>query len=166
MIRPITNRDREKILDLLRQTTVFNEREISVAIEIADLVLMKRDNGEYQVFCYYDSEDQFMGYICFGPIPMTDSSYDLYWIAVDKKVRGKGVASALVRFMEEQVRRQGGEKIYVDTSTTPQFGAARVFYEKHGYQCVSVLDDFYREGDHKIIFMKVLESHDESKENL
>ena len=160
MIRSIIRRDREKILDLLRQTAVFNEREISIAIEIADLVLMKRDKGEYQAFCYYDSDDRFMGYICFGPIPMTDFSYDLYWIAVDKTVRGKGVASDLLRFMEEKVTRQGGKKIYVDTSTTPQFGAARGFYDKHGYRSVGVLDDFYREGDHKIIFMKDLENDD------
>ena len=43
MIRSITNRDREKILDLLRQAAVFNEREISIAIEIADLVHQQQE---------------------------------------------------------------------------------------------------------------------------
>lgn len=129
-------------------------------MEIVDLVLTKQDRGEYQTFCYYDGEDRFMGYICFGLIPMTDSRYDLYWIAVDKKVVGKGVAADLVRFMEEQVARQGGKKIYVDTSTTPQYGAARAFYEKQGYRTVCVMGDFYREGDGKIVFMKDLKNND------
>jgi ribosomal protein S18 acetylase RimI-like enzyme len=160
MIHSITHHDREKILDLLRQTAVFNEQEINIAMEIVDLVLTKRDRGEYQAFCYYDSKNQFMGYICFGPIPLTDSSYDLYWIAVDRNVAGKGVAAELVRFMEEQVAGQGGKKIYVDTSATPQYGAARAFYEKQGYRVACVLDDFYREGDHKIIFIKDLEDND------
>jgi ribosomal protein S18 acetylase RimI-like enzyme len=160
MIHSITHHDREKILDLLRQTAVFNEQEISVAMEIVDLVLTKQDRAEYQTFCYYDGDDRFMGYICFGPIPMTDFRYDLYWIAVDKKVAGKGVAADLVRFMEEQVARQGGKKIYVDTSTTPQYGAARAFYEKQGYRTVCVMGDFYREGDGKIVFMKDLKNND------
>jgi GNAT superfamily N-acetyltransferase len=160
MIHSITHHDREKILDLLRQTAVFNEQEINIAMEIVDLALTKRDRGEYQAFCYYDSEDQFVGYICFGPIPLTDFSYDLYWLAVNKNVTGKGVAAELVRFMEERVAGQGGRKIYVDTSATPQYGTARAFYEKQGYRVSCVLDDFYREGDHKIIFMKDLEDND------
>jgi ribosomal protein S18 acetylase RimI-like enzyme len=159
MIHSITHHDREKILDLLQQTAVFNEQEIDVAMEMVDLVLMKKDRGEYQTFCYHDGDNQFMGYICFGPIPMTDSSYDLYWIAVDKKVAGKGVAAELVRFMEERVVKEGGKKIYVDTSTTPKYETARAFYEKHGYRIICVLDNFYRERDHKIIFMKDLENN-------
>jgi ribosomal protein S18 acetylase RimI-like enzyme len=156
MIHSITNHDRGNILDLLRQTAVFNEQEISIAMEIVDLVLTKQDRGDYQTFCYYDDNNQFMGYICFGPIPLTDFSYDLYWIAVDRKVQGKGVAEELVRFMEEQVARQGGRKIYVDTSATPLYAAARAFYKKQGYRAACVFDDFYREGDHKIIFIKDL----------
>jgi len=154
MIKPITYHDRGKILSLLRQTGVFNEKEITVAMEIVDLVLAKNDGGDYQTFCYYDGENRFMGYICFGPIPMTDSRYDLYWIAVDEQARGKGVAAELVGFMEEKIAKQGGEKIYVDTSSTPPYGAARAFYEKQGYFRVCVLDNFYREGEHKAIFTK------------
>jgi GNAT superfamily N-acetyltransferase len=158
MIKPITYDDRKKILSLLRQTCVFNQKEIAVAMEIVDQVLAKNDGGDYQTFSFYDDENRFTGYICFGPIPMTDSRYDLYWIAVDRKARGKGVAADLVGFMEKQVARQGGGKIYVDTASTPPYAAARGFYEKQRYSPVCVLDDFYREGDSKIIFMKDIEA--------
>ncbi|MDD5724012.1 MAG: GNAT family N-acetyltransferase [Syntrophales bacterium] len=154
MIRPITYNDRKNILRLLRQTGVFNEEEITVATEIVDLVLEKKDGGDYQTFSYYDTENQFMGYICFGPIPMTDSRYDFYWIAVDQQAKGKGVAAELVEFMEKRIAWQGGGKVYLDTSSTPPYEAARRFYKKQGYYRVCVLDDFYREGDSKIMFMK------------
>ena len=91
MIKPITHQDRKEILRILKQTGVFNEAEIAVAMEIVDLVLAEKDGGDYQSFSYYDAAGRFMGYICFGPIPMTDLRYDLYWIAVDRQVRGKGV---------------------------------------------------------------------------
>ena len=127
-------------------------------MELVDLVLVKNGDEDYQALSYYNSENQLMGYICFGPIPMTDSRYDLYWIAVDRQARGKGVAAELVGFMEKQVARQGGGKIYLDTASTPPYGNARGFYEKQGYSSICVLDDFYREGDSKIIFMKDIDA--------
>ena len=157
MMKPVTHHDRGKILGILRQTGVFTRKEIAVAMEIVDQVLAKRDGGDYQVFSYYDSSGQLVGYICFGPIPMTDSGYDLYWIAVDNCVRGRGVAAELVAFMEKQVARQGGGKIYVDTASTPLYAAARAFYEKQGYALLCTLNDFYREGDHKVTFAKSID---------
>jgi len=154
MIKPITYQDRGKILGLLRQTGVFTKKEIAVAMEIVDQVLAKNDNGDYRTFSYYDADNHFMGYICFGPIPMTDSGYDLYWIAVDNHARGKAVAAELIGFMENQVARQGGGTIYVDTASTPPYGPARGFYEKQGYSLRCTLNDFYREGDHKVTFTK------------
>ena len=50
--------------------------------------------------------------------------------------------------------QKGARRIYVDTSSTPLYEPARSFYEKHGYHVACLLKDFYREGDHKMIFMK------------
>jgi len=36
--------------------------------------------------------------------------------------------------------------------------AARTFYENHGFRLVTVLHDFYRLDDDKIIFMKEISS--------
>lgn len=58
--------------------------------------------------------------------------------------------------MEDYVISREGRRIYIDTSSAPAFGAARSFYEKYGYRLVCVLEDFYRENDHKIIYMKEL----------
>ena len=50
MIKPITCQDRKNILALLKETGVFNQSEIAVAMELVELVLAKKDNGDYQTF--------------------------------------------------------------------------------------------------------------------
>jgi GNAT superfamily N-acetyltransferase len=146
--------DREKISSLLQQGNVFNRAEIQVGLEVIDAALNEAGKKDYQVFCAFDNDRNISGFICFGPIPMTDRCYDLYWIKVDEASSRKGVGGRLLEFMEECVAREGARRIYVETSSTEPYQAARSFYEKHGYRLVCSLKDFYREGDHKMIFMK------------
>ncbi len=41
----------------------------------------------------------------YGPTPLTLGTFDLYWMAVDPKAQGHGIGKALVRWLEEHVRR-------------------------------------------------------------
>ncbi|MEW6614615.1 MAG: GNAT family N-acetyltransferase [Thermodesulfobacteriota bacterium] len=155
-IRPLVFQDRSEILSLIEGTKTFNEMEIQVAAEVIDDALRHPEKSDYHIFSAVDASDLPKGYICFGPIPMTQDGYDLYWIAVDKMASRQGIGGKLLEFMEANLRKKGARRVYVDTSSSPPYKAARAFYEKHGYQLVCVLDDFYREGDHKMIFMKEL----------
>jgi ribosomal protein S18 acetylase RimI-like enzyme len=152
-LQPAKPDDREKILRLLHQGTIFTDEEIKVALEVVDDAL-NGDEKEYQIFCAFDKNKKLTGFICFGPILMTHGCYDLYWIVVDKKAVRKGVGGKLLGFMEEMAAREGGRRIYVETSSSPPYSAARSFYKTHGYRVVSLLNDFYRDGDHKITLMK------------
>lgn len=96
------------------------------------------------------------GYICYGATPMTDSTYDLYWIAVHPAMRGCGVANALITAMERDLGQRGAQGIRVETSETESYGAARRLYERHAYSEVGRLPDFYRPGDGLIIYYKKL----------
>jgi ribosomal protein S18 acetylase RimI-like enzyme len=153
-VRPLIARDRRKIARLLRQSGAFNEKEVQVGLEVIDEALRRPEKGDYHVFCALDGNSELAGYICFGPVPMTEGCYDLYWIAVDERMSRKGIGGKLLAFMEEFLVIEGARRIYVDTSSTPPYEPARSFYEKHGYHVASLLKDFYREGDHKVIFMK------------
>jgi len=156
LIRPLVFQDRPNILRLIEGTRTFNKMEIQVAAEVIDDVLRYPEKSDYYIFSAVDSSDSPNGYICFGPIPMTQDRYDLYWIAVDKMASRQGIGGELLEFMEANLLKKGAKRVYVDTSSTPPYKTARAFYEKHGYQIVCVLDDFYRKGDHKMIFMKEL----------
>jgi len=156
VIRPLVWQDKDKIRQLLEQRGTFNKKEIEVAVELVDEALRFPEREEYHVACAIDPPDSLAGYICFGPIPMTDDCYDLYWIIVDEKYSGNGIGGRLLEFMEKGLINKRARRIYVDTSSASGYDAARSFYEKHGYRLVCVLKDFYRENDHKMIYMKEL----------
>ena len=60
--------------------------------------------------------------------------------------------------VERRVTAIGGERIYIDTSSKPQYQPTRAFYEGIGYQLVARLTDFYAPGDDRMIYVKVLSS--------
>jgi len=153
-IRPVKNYERKEVSRLLRQAKAFNDLEIQVALEVVDEALRQPEKGEYCAFCAVESNGSLTGYICFGPIPMTEGCYDLYWIVVDKAFSRRGVGGKLLEFLKNFAIKKGARRIYVDTSSTQPYEAARGLYEKHGYRVVCSLQDFYRKGDHKVIFMK------------
>ena len=154
MIRSLVLQDKPKIFYLLQQRGVFNNEEVKVAMELVDVYLNNPEKQDYYIFCATDDGDGLSGYVCFGPNPMTEGCYDLYWIVVDQNSRRKGVGEKLLAFMEEFVVEKKGRCIYLDTSSTQPYMPARLFYKKHGFKTVSVLKDFYRIGDNKMILMK------------
>ena len=156
VIKPLVLSDRDKMRRLIERRGAFNKKEIQVAVSVVDEALRHPERADYHVMCAIDGHDLLTGYICFGPIPMTDDCYDLYWIVVDKKFSRKGIGRKLVEYMEELVVRKKARRIYADTSSGAAYKVGRSFCEKHGYGLVCVLEDFYRENDHKMIYMKEL----------
>ena len=96
------------------------------------------------------------GYACYGPIPCTTASFDLYWIAVDPRHQRHGIGRALMAAVQSQVTALGGERIYIDTSGKEQYAQTRAFYERNGFYCDARLKDFYAPGDDRVIYAKVL----------
>jgi ribosomal protein S18 acetylase RimI-like enzyme len=157
-IRPLRSEDRDKIIRLLEERGTFSQHEIDVAAEVIDDALRFPDRGDYQAYCACEDGGRLVGYVCFGRIPMTDACYDLYWIAVDKERSRQGIGQELLLFTESTSISQGARKIYIETSSLPAFAAARAFYGKHEYVLTAILNDFYKLGDHKMVFMKNLNS--------
>lgn len=112
-------------------------------------------NPDYKVLIA-EREGRVLGYVCYGPTPMTQGTWDLYWIASDPAARGQGVGAALVGAMEQELRRQGGRLIRVETSTTEAYGATRRFYAHLHFAEEARLRDFYSVGDDLIILTKRL----------
>lgn len=156
IIQPLALHDRDKIYRILSQRKNFTAQEIQVAMELVDEALHYPEKKDYLIYCTASTTGELTGYICFGPVPMTEHCYDLYWIAVDEKFSRKGIAGEFLEFMEKFVSEKHGKQVYIDTSSTQAYEAARSFYQKHGYRLMCVLEDFYRQGDHKMIFRKDL----------
>ncbi len=127
---------------------------MACALELIDLAL-KPNNPDYFVLVAA-KEGKVVGYICYGPTPMTEGTWDLYWIASDPSVRGQGVGKALVGAMEGDLRRRNGRLIRVETSAMEAYGPTRGFYQAMRYSEEARFRDFYKVGEDLIILSKRL----------
>ena len=153
-IRPLFEKDRARLLSMLIRTRSFTSAEIDVAMELIDIVLKDQIQKDYQIYCMVDDQGQAVGYICYGPTPMTQGTFDLYWIAVDPDFQEQGVGSKLLSFLEGEVKSEGGRLILADTSTIPHYEKTQKFYLKNGFQEMARVSDYYHPGNDRITFCR------------
>ena len=155
MIRPLELEDREQLVKILVTCGSFTEEEIKVALELIDIYITDKSQKDYEI--YVDAEGKIVnGYVCIGHRPLTEGTYDLYWIAVDPEAQSKGIGSSLVQFSEEHLKKKGGRLILIETSQKPSYERERRFYERNGYTELVTIREFYRPGDSLVIFAKYL----------
>ena len=147
--------DLTQVAKLLSMTGFFYEEEVEIAVELLKERLGKGDASGYH-FIMAEYYGRLIAYTCYGPIPCTKHSYDLYWIAVDPDYQGKGLGKTLLKKTEHAIRQAGGEHIYIDTSQRLQYTSTRTFYEHCGYKQQALLPNFYAQGDGKVIYCKYL----------
>ena len=147
--------DRQAVRDILESSGFFYPEEVDVAVELVDERLARGPASGYH-FDFAEAGGRVAAYTCFGPIACTKASYDLYWIGVRQDLRGTGLGRRLLGRAEDRIRSLGGSRIYVETSSRPQYEPTRGFYLSSGYRVEAVLEEFYGPGDGKVIFLKAL----------
>jgi ribosomal protein S18 acetylase RimI-like enzyme len=150
----LTEGDSESIGKLLESTGFFHLYEIDVAKELSAINLLKGDEASGYQFIVAEELEKMLGYCCFGPNPCTESSYDLYWIAVHKDQMKRGIGRKLMELAETSIARMGGSIVWVETSGRAIYESTRAFYLAIGYEKVAVMPDFYAPGDDKVVFRK------------
>lgn len=155
-IRPLASKDRTKLHAMLIVSGAFIPAEIDVAMELIDVVLRDETQRDYEIHCMVDDQDEPVGYVCYGPTPMSQGTFDLYWIVVDRNFEGKGIASKLLDFLEKILKGKGGRMILADTSSIPQYERTRKFYLQKGFKKVARVRDYYSPGNDRITYCKRL----------
>ncbi len=83
LIRPMLDAaDRDALREVIRATDMFTAEEEKVAVELMDTFLEQPCQSDYIVDVLEDDAGRPAGYVCYGPTPMTEGTFDLYWIAV------------------------------------------------------------------------------------
>ncbi len=149
--------DTSAVRRIVTSTDFFSAAEIAIAVELVEECLAKGIASGYH-FLFAEFQGRPVAYTCYGPIPGTMSSYDIYWIAVHADHRGQGIGRRLLARAEARITGAGGRMVYADTSSRPQYAPTRCFYEGCGYLRVAFLAEFYGPGDGKIIYGKDLEA--------
>jgi GNAT superfamily N-acetyltransferase len=147
--------DLEAVRAIVSSTGFFSPAEVAIAVELVEERLAFGGSSGY-FFVFAEETDRVLGYTSYGPIDGTDGSYDLYWIAIHRDHRGRGLGRLLMRETEQTIRKAGGRRVYAETSGRPQYEPTRVFYERLGFFRETHLKDFYGSGDDKIFYVKVL----------
>ncbi len=154
-ITSASKEDGEQILGIVARAGVFKPADLACVQELWESYLRSGETSGY-VFVVHREGQQVLGFLCFGPTPLTEGTFDLYWIAVAPEARGRGIGIALMNYLENEVARRGGRLILVETSGTALYTQARRFYEACGYHYEAVVHDFYSPGDDLIIFGKLV----------
>jgi GNAT superfamily N-acetyltransferase len=151
----VREEDRDAVGRLVRSTGFFSKEECAIAVELVDESLARGSASGY-FFLFAEAGGRLLGYTCFGPIPGSSHSFDLYWIAVDPHTQGQGLGRKLLAESERLMAEQGVRRVYADTSSRDQYKPTRAFYLACGYVQEAFLADFYTQDDGKVIFVKVL----------
>jgi GNAT superfamily N-acetyltransferase len=140
------------LVSLAEGTLVFTPQEIVGLQE--DLESCLSGNDPLDHLLTLEHAGHVVGFAQFGPAEITQGTWYLYWIAVDRQSHGHGYGAQILRRVEDEVRGREGRLLLIETSTLPRYEATRVFYERAGYTRECIIRDYYSEGDDKVIFSK------------
>ncbi|MEW5901321.1 MAG: GNAT family N-acetyltransferase, partial [Acidobacteriota bacterium] len=99
MVRPLRREDREAVLDIVQATSMFTPDEIFFAREQVDIYLDQPHQRDYFLVVIEDAVGRVVGYLSYGPTPLTDAAYDLYWMAVAPAEQRRGYGRELMHLL-------------------------------------------------------------------
>lgn len=153
--RTMCANDKAGVMALLRRTPEFLPYEVDVAEELIDCYLADPKGSGY-VFWVAEVDAAIVGYICYGPTPVTVGTWDIYWMAVSAECQGKGIGTTLLTLALDEIRKTGARMALIETSSKPIYEKTIRFYLHHKWVVVSRIADFYAPGDDKITFLMKL----------
>lgn len=167
IFEPLREADRSRVNEILVATGAFEDEEIAVALELFDSVdhsahatraqgrafaSSAHGDADYEFLGARDTEGTLLGYACFGPTPSTRGTYDLYWLAVDPDLQGRGVGRQLVARVELELEQRGARMLVAETSSRSGYVRTREFYQRAGFAEAARVRDFYAPADDRIIY--------------
>jgi len=150
VIRPLVRGDLERVAYLVDSNVMFP----SAMLEGMTSAYFAGD-GEAQRWIVAEGQT-LAGVAYYVPEPLTDGTWNVLMICVDPEAHGRGIGTALMRHIEDELRGQGARVLLVETSGTPDFARTRGFYDMLGYEREARIRDYYTQNDDKIIFRKAL----------
>jgi ribosomal protein S18 acetylase RimI-like enzyme len=153
--RSLREADIPSIQRILEEVGVFTPEEVACGVELAQQTVAGEE-GYHWVLAEEDSE--LLGLICYGSVPLTVGTWDLYWILRSPRGKKQGVAARLLEACEEDINNRNARLLVLNTSGTLPYQPARDFYLRHGFRLTARIPEYYRPGDDLLIFTKKMGS--------
>lgn len=152
--KKLKSSDISSVKEILDSTGFFYDSEVEIAQELAQENLEKGEEKSGYIFNIVEIDDKPLGFTCYGKIPGTADSFDLYWIAIHQSQQGKGIGKILMTMALEDIDKMNGKNVWIETSSRPIYEPTRQFYIKTNFEQVAELPDYYGPNDNKLIFSK------------
>lgn len=155
MIRPARPEDVAQLLPLAERTGMFQPHELEALRELLDDYFAALQQWGHRARVW-ESAGLPLGLVYYAPAPLTDRTWYLYWIVVERTRQRQGVGGRLLQWVENDLRLQRARLLLIETSSRPEYAPTRAFYQKHGYHPCAVVPDFYADGDSMVVFSRRL----------
>ena len=150
-IRPIIQTD----IDALKR--VLDSSELFPSEYLEEMISDYFNNAETQDIwftCLANDKPVAIGYCV--PEKFTDGTYNLLAIGVAKDSQRNGIASEMMKYIEQRLKNKDGRILIVETSSDDAQIGARHFYKQIDYIIEAIIRDFWKDGEDKIVFWKKL----------
>jgi len=153
IIRTMNDKDKPELMLLLQDTPEFTPAEVELADEVvSDYLADPAGSGYFALVA--EENNHIIGFVCYGPTPITEGTWDMYWLAVDHNQQGKGIGRQLMAAAEDKIKAAGGRLIVLETSSKPGYEKTNRFYLYIGYKEAARIKDYYMIGDDLVIYEK------------
>ncbi len=146
--------DKPAVMNILRATPQFLPAEIVIAEEVLDCYFNDPSAGYFTLVA--ESENKVAGYVTYGETPLTEGTWDIYWVAVAPDQKRKGIGAALLAAAEKEIILKKGRMVMAETSSKPEYENTHRFYRAQGYKLAAQIADYYAPGDDIMFFQKLL----------
>jgi ribosomal protein S18 acetylase RimI-like enzyme len=157
VIRPILPEETPALVEMARGTEAFKPIEIRALQEVLN------DYHDHNAALGHraialERDGSILGFAYFAEAEMTDRTWSLWWIVVDRKSQAVGIGGQLLQYVEGAIRTAGGRQLLIETSSLPKYELTRRFYLKHGYHKVAAVPNYYADRDDMLYFAKRMDS--------
>ncbi|MDD4141649.1 MAG: N-acetyltransferase [Bacteroidales bacterium] len=152
--KEVAEQDIPLIRKMLKETHFFDDSadEIDVAIELVETVISGGNNVENYRIIIAEECARVVGYICYARVPCTVSTYEFYWLCVDRTCQGHGIGRHLIDEALNEIAALKGLKVVLQTAGREQYKPTQMFYKACGFIEEARLKDYFAKGDDCLIF--------------
>lgn len=154
MIRTATAPDQTPILSVALASGLFEESELGEIRTMLDEHFAESQSRGIWVVDVDDASGTIVGVGYVEPERMTDGTFNLLMIAVQRDRQKQGRGTAILAHVEWMLSSAGGRVLLVETMGIEDFQYVRSFYRKNGFVEEARIRDFYFDGADKIVFWK------------
>jgi len=156
-VLPMTEADIDSAVDLVRSAMNTAEAEQARTTFILHFGCARHGIDDGRIYFVAAVESVTLGVVglhryVWGP----PENIWLAWFAVDPNLKGLGFGQTLFQFASERAQQLGHRKLFVETYSTPEFAAARSFYQKMGMVPGGIITPYLPCGGNMIVYYKEL----------